>query len=154
LCQTVGLLLQLLLDTAKAISEGRSRAQLLHAVAIDKSPSELRALGASSVTDCFTDPFGWLPSRTPTGNTAAGAQPAAEGAAAAEAGANNVQWKDLQLLRQLLQAGAIPALAAGGSCCLVLAGLSTLLLRHSAMQVCHQPQQHVATWVRVLLQLW
>lgn len=117
--------LQLLQDTAKAISEGRSRVQLLQAVAIDKSPSELRALGASSVTDCFTDPCGWLPTSTPAGDTDAG----------------SIQWRDLQLLRQLLQPGAIPALAAGGSCCLVLAGLSTLLLRHPAMQVRWQPHR-------------
>ena len=109
---------QVVQDTAKAISEGRSRAQLLHAVAIDKPPSELRVLGASSITDCFTDPCGWLP-----------------GATGSELSDGSVQWQDLQLLRQLLQTGSVPGMA-GSSCCLVLAGLSTLLLRHPATQVC------------------
>lgn len=140
------LLLQLLQDTAEAISEGRSRAQLLHAVAIDKSPSELRALGANSVTDCFTDPCGWL-QQSATSSSADNNQPPSSQTAASEAATgaistqqllrsssvSGVQWQDLQLLRQLLQPGGVPGLSS--SCCLVLAGLSTLLLRHSEMEV-------------------
>lgn len=132
-----------MLDTAKAISEGRSKAQLLHAAAIDKPPSDPKALGAQSVTDCFTNPCGWLqPSATAAANT-----PAVTQAAAAAAGAiladcvdTSVQWQDMQLLRQLLQPGAVPGLT--GSCCLVLAGLSTLLLRHPDVQVCVGWQRH------------
>lgn len=126
-------------DTARAIKEGRSRAQLLHAVAVDKPPSELKALGAQAITDCFTDPCGWL--QQPSSNSGSSSQGTA-GAAAAEAGhqlnssssssPDSMQWRDLQMLRQLLQPGAVPA---GSSCCLVLAGLSTLLLRHSEAEV-------------------
>jgi hypothetical protein len=123
--------MQLVQDTAKAINEGRSKAQLLHAVAVDKPPSELRALGAHSVTDCFTDPCGWLqPGAT---HNPADSQQAAAAASAVDHQSGSVQWRDLSLLRQLLQPGAVPGLSS--SCCLVLAGLSTLLLRHAEVEV-------------------
>jgi hypothetical protein len=123
--------MQLVQDTATAINEGRSRAQLLHAVAVDKPPSELRGLGAHSVTDCFTDPCVWL--QPGTKHTPADSQQAAAAAPAANHQPGSVQWHDLSLLRQLLQPGAVPGLSS--SCCLVLAGLSTLLLRHSEIEV-------------------
>jgi hypothetical protein len=104
----------LLTDVSTAIQEGRSQAQQLHAVAVDRPPSELRALGASSVTDLFGDPCGW---RQPGG------------------GSSDVRWTDLQALQRLCQNGLAGVLGAGSSCCLVLAGLSTLLQRHSSMQV-------------------
>jgi hypothetical protein len=121
------------LDTSKAISEGRSKAQLLHAVAMDKPASELKALGANSVTDCFTNPCGWLQPTAAAAASRTSVEPAAAGVAQAHCIDNSVQWQDLQLLRELLQPGAVPGLT--GSFCLVLAGLSTLLLRHSDVQV-------------------
>lgn len=121
--------MQLVQDTAKAINEGRSKAQLLHAVAIEKPPSELKALGAHSITDCFTDPCGWLQ----PGVTSSPADSQQATASAVHQQADSVQWRDLSLLRQLLQPGAVPGLSS--SCCLVLAGLSTLLLRHSELEV-------------------
>jgi hypothetical protein len=106
---------------AAAVREGRSQAQRLHAVAIDMSPSELQAAGVHSVTDLFTDPAGWL--------------------SCSSAVTEQVQWQDLKALQQLAHADAAAWSAAAGvcsssSCCLVVAGLSTLLLRHPLMQVC------------------
>jgi hypothetical protein len=123
-------LLQLVADTARAIKEGRSRAQLLHAVAVDKPPSELKALGAQAITDCFTDPCGWL--QQPRSNSCGSSSQQLNSSSSSSSSPDSVQWRDLQALRQLLQPGAVPA---GSSCCLVLAGLSTLLLRHAEVEV-------------------
>lgn len=120
---------QVVRDTAQAIAEGRSRAQLLHAVAIDKAPSELRALGVSSITDCFTDPCGWF--CVAVQPTQLQQQSLATQASSSSSSNGGVQWHDLQLLRQLLQSQALR-----GGCCLLLAGLSTLLMRHGDMEVC------------------
>lgn len=136
-------------DTARAIKEGRSRAQLLHAVAVDKPPSELKALGAQGITDCFTNPCGWLQQTSSNSGSSQGTAPAAAAEAGQHATASSssssspdsVQWRDLQMLRQLLQPDAFPA---GSSCCLVLAGLSTLLLRHSEAEVGMQLGLHAA----------
>jgi hypothetical protein len=83
-------------------------------------PTELKAAGVHSVTDLFTDPAGWL--------------------SCSSAVSEQVQWQDLKVLQQLAKADAAAWSAAGGvgsnsSCCLVVAGLSTLLTRHSVMQV-------------------
>lgn len=122
------LLLQLMRDTLQAIGEARSRAQLLHVTAIDMAPSELKSLGVSSVTNCFTDPCSWVepcsshsPEESQQGHcSSSGAE----------------LWHDLQMVQQLLQSGLASLLGqTGGSCCLVIAGLSTLLLRHSDTEV-------------------
>lgn len=123
------LLLQLVTDTAQAISEGRGKAQLLHTVAVDRSPSDLRALGVTSITDCFTDPCGWVLQPQPGSSSAAG------GASEPDAPSCSVEWQDLKHIQQTLQSGLLST-AGQCSCCLVLAGLSTLLLRHAEMQVC------------------
>ncbi|WIA16289.1 hypothetical protein OEZ85_012992 [Tetradesmus obliquus] len=111
---------QVVKDLAAAVSEGRSQAQRVHAVAIDMPPSELQAAGVHSVSDLFTDPAGWL--------------------SCSSGVLEQVQWQDLKALQQLAQADAAAwSTAAGvgnnGSCCLVVAGLSTLLMRHPVMQV-------------------
>jgi hypothetical protein len=108
-------------ETAAAISEGRSHAQRMHAVAVDVPPSELQAAGVHTVTDLFTDPAGWL--------------------SCSSGGTEQVQWQDLKALQQLAQAdaaawSAAAGVSSSGSCCLVVAGLSTLLMRHPLMQVC------------------
>jgi hypothetical protein len=79
------------------------------------------------VTDLFTDPAGWL--------------------SCSRAVTEQVQWQDLNALQQLAQADAAAWSAAAGvssnsSCCLVVAGLSTLLLRHPVMQVCSLLAEH------------
>lgn len=109
-------------ETAVAVSEGRSQAQRMHAVAIDMPRSELAAAGVHSVTNLFADPAGWL--------------------SCSSGVSEQVQWQDLKVLQQLAQGDAAAwAAAAGvgsnGSCCLVVAGLSTLLMRHPLMQVCN-----------------
>lgn len=92
----------------------------MHAVAVDMPPSELQAAGVHSVSDLFTDPAGWL--------------------SCSSSLSEQVQWQDLNALQQLAQADAAAWSAAAGvgdngSCCLVVAGLSTLLMRHPVMQV-------------------
>eukprot|EP00882_Tetradesmus_deserticola_P026860 GHRQ01029673.1.p2 GENE.GHRQ01029673.1~~GHRQ01029673.1.p2 ORF type:complete len:160 (+),score=29.24 GHRQ01029673.1:2296-2775(+) len=113
---------QVVRGTAAAMNEGRSQAQRMHAVAIDMSRSELTAAGVHSVTDLFADPAGWL--------------------SCSSGVSGQVQWRDLKVLQQLAQADAAAwdaaaAVGSSGSCCLVVAGLSTLLMRHPLMQVCN-----------------
>jgi len=128
------LLLQLMRDTIQAIGEARSRAQLLHVVAIDMAPSKLRSLGVSSVTNCFTDPCSWVQSCS--SHSLVGSHQGHGSSSGAEL------WHDLQMMQQLWQSGLASMLGqTGGSCCLVIAGLSTLLLRHSDTEVRLRLQQ-------------
>jgi hypothetical protein len=114
----------------------------MHAIAIDMPPSELQAAGVQSVTDLFTDPAGWL--------------------SCSSAVSEQVQWQDLKALQQLVQAdaaawSAAAGVSSNGSCCLVVAGLSTLLLRHPLMQVCSLSAEKACkvamqhAWMLVLL---
>jgi hypothetical protein len=94
--------------------------QRVHAVAIDMPPSELKAAGVHSVSDLFTNPAGWL--------SCSSGLP------------EQVQWQDLKALQQLAEAdaaswGAAAGPDSNGSCSLVVAGLSTLLMRHPLIQV-------------------
>lgn len=111
---------QVLTDTAAAVAGGRSQAQRMHAVAVDSPPSELKAAGVHLVTDCFTDPCGWLSCSSAT--------------------SEQVQWQDLKALQLLLQGDAAAwataaGISPGSCCCMAIVGLSTLLLRHPTMQV-------------------
>lgn len=131
-------LLQILEDTVGAVNDGRAQAQRVHAVAIDVAPSELSATGAHSVTDCYSDPCGWL-----------------------SVGAQNVQqvyWNDLEALQRLAQADTAGWSAAAGisgpsSCCVAVAGLSTLLLRHHTMQVSHREHLGFVTHFVIFVRL-
>eukprot|EP00878_Enallax_costatus_P015900 GHUV01016668.1.p1 GENE.GHUV01016668.1~~GHUV01016668.1.p1 ORF type:complete len:406 (+),score=104.06 GHUV01016668.1:266-1483(+) len=111
---------RVLQDTFSAVNGERAQAQRVHAVAIDVARSELQAAGVHSVTDCYSDPCGWLSTSVQAGQ--------------------QVQWSDLKALQQLAQADAAGWSAAAevsspGSCCVVIAGLSTLLMRHPTIHV-------------------
>jgi hypothetical protein len=112
--------MQVLEQLRAAIEARRSEGRRLHAIAVDKAPSLLSAAGAHTVTDCYSDPCGWLSQQS--------------------LGQGQWQWQDLQTLQRLARADAGAWRAAAGvdeqsSCCLVVAGLDTLFHRHPSMLV-------------------
>lgn len=110
---------QVLHSLLDAVKGGRSQSQHVHAIALDTAPSELAAAGVHSVTDCYTDPCSWNTTST--------------------IDSQQIRWSDMMAIQQLAGADAAGWRAAGvsgsGRCCVVLAGLSTLLMRHQLMQV-------------------
>jgi hypothetical protein len=137
---------QVLLQLCKAVQQGRSQARRVHALAVDRPPSELRALGVQRVANAFTDPCGWLATpltQQPGSSSGVGGDQQQQQQHHAS---SSVQWRDLQALQGLCHSphlcSSSSAVETGpgsdgdaGTACLVVAGLSTLLQRHSSMQV-------------------
>ncbi|GBF92699.1 hypothetical protein Rsub_05068 [Raphidocelis subcapitata] len=146
------MLLQCTAALAAAAGAGRSQGRGVHGVAVERPPAELLAAGASSATDLFSDPCGWL--SEPRGGcrceSDCGGGGGATGGTGGGGGASPWPASDLRRIAadagaafqpQSAAAAAAAAAAADADCagcdsrCLVIDSLSALLLRHSAGQV-------------------